>query len=158
LKREGAAQRTQTGAASDQSELLAVSTENRTIDPDLQRFMAKRMNVTMIELRSSHTLLISHPHEIARCARSTCRRGPRHHCRTNQSASRSTAASRPNNRHSEHPVRSPFPAVRSCRCIALRSPADPAASPRLNKARSNRTALCQRRRPIDDAAEHRRRH
>jgi pimeloyl-ACP methyl ester carboxylesterase len=43
----------------------AVSTEDRTIDPDLQRFMAKRMNATTIELRSSHVSLISHPNEIA---------------------------------------------------------------------------------------------
>src|SRR5262249_45185233 len=43
----------------------AVSTEDRTIDPDLQRFMAKRMGATTIELKSSHLSLISHPQEIA---------------------------------------------------------------------------------------------
>jgi pimeloyl-ACP methyl ester carboxylesterase len=42
----------------------AVSTEDRTIDPDLERFMAKRMNAQTIELRSSHVSLISHPVEI----------------------------------------------------------------------------------------------
>jgi pimeloyl-ACP methyl ester carboxylesterase len=43
----------------------AVSTEDRTIDPDLERFMAKRMNAKTIELKSSHLSLISHPQEIA---------------------------------------------------------------------------------------------
>src|SRR5262245_44254418 len=43
----------------------AVSTEDRTINPDLQRLMAKRMGATTIELTSSHLSLISHPQEIA---------------------------------------------------------------------------------------------
>jgi pimeloyl-ACP methyl ester carboxylesterase len=42
----------------------AVSTEDRTINPDLERFMAKRMGATTIELKSSHLSLISHPDEI----------------------------------------------------------------------------------------------
>jgi pimeloyl-ACP methyl ester carboxylesterase len=44
----------------------AVSTEDRTINPDLERFMAKRMGATTIELKASHLSLISHPDEIAR--------------------------------------------------------------------------------------------
>ena len=44
----------------------AVSTEDRTINPDLERFMAKRMGATTIELKSSHVSMLSHPHEIAR--------------------------------------------------------------------------------------------
>jgi len=44
----------------------AVSTEDRTINPDLERFMAKRMGATTVELKSSHVSMISHPHEIAR--------------------------------------------------------------------------------------------
>ena len=44
----------------------AVSTADRTINPDLQRFMAKRMNATTIEVNASHLGLISHPDEIAR--------------------------------------------------------------------------------------------
>jgi len=43
----------------------AVSTEDRTIDPDLERFMAKRMGATTIEVKASHLSLISHPQEIA---------------------------------------------------------------------------------------------
>jgi pimeloyl-ACP methyl ester carboxylesterase len=42
----------------------AVSTEDRTINPDLERFMAKRMGAKMIELKASHLSLISHPGEI----------------------------------------------------------------------------------------------
>src|SRR3984957_18141815 len=44
----------------------AVSTEDRTINPDLERFMAKRMGAKTIEVKSSHLSLISHPDEIAR--------------------------------------------------------------------------------------------
>ncbi|HLG83345.1 MAG TPA: alpha/beta hydrolase [Bradyrhizobium sp.] len=43
----------------------AVSTEDRTIDPDLERFMAKRMGAKTIEVKASHLGLISHPDEIA---------------------------------------------------------------------------------------------
>jgi pimeloyl-ACP methyl ester carboxylesterase len=44
----------------------AVSTEDRTINPDLERFMAKRMGAKTIEVKSSHLSLISHPAEITR--------------------------------------------------------------------------------------------
>lgn len=43
----------------------AVSTQDRTINPELQRFMAKRMNAHTIELPASHVSLLSHPVEIA---------------------------------------------------------------------------------------------
>jgi pimeloyl-ACP methyl ester carboxylesterase len=43
----------------------AVSTEDRTINPDLQRFMAKRMNAKTIEVKASHVSLISQPDTIA---------------------------------------------------------------------------------------------
>jgi pimeloyl-ACP methyl ester carboxylesterase len=43
----------------------SVSTEDRTINPDLERFMAKRMGATTIEIKASHLSLISHPQEIA---------------------------------------------------------------------------------------------
>jgi pimeloyl-ACP methyl ester carboxylesterase len=43
----------------------AVSANDRTISPELQRFMAKRMSATTIELPASHVSLISHPDEIA---------------------------------------------------------------------------------------------
>ena len=43
----------------------AVSTEDRTINPDLERFMAKRMNARTIEVKASHVSLISQPDAIA---------------------------------------------------------------------------------------------
>ena len=43
----------------------AVSTEDRTINPDLERFMAKRMGATTIEVKASHLSLISQPTTIA---------------------------------------------------------------------------------------------
>jgi pimeloyl-ACP methyl ester carboxylesterase len=43
----------------------AVSTEDRTINPDLQRFMAKRMGAKTIEVKASHVSLISQPDVIA---------------------------------------------------------------------------------------------
>jgi pimeloyl-ACP methyl ester carboxylesterase len=43
----------------------AVSTEDRTIDPDLERFMAKRMGARTIEVKASHLSLISQPDTIA---------------------------------------------------------------------------------------------
>src|SRR3954471_7625822 len=44
----------------------AVSTDDRTINPDLERFMAKRMGARTIEVKASHLSLISHPDEITR--------------------------------------------------------------------------------------------
>jgi pimeloyl-ACP methyl ester carboxylesterase len=44
----------------------AVSTEDRTINPDLQRFMAQRMKAKTIEVKASHLSLISQPERIAR--------------------------------------------------------------------------------------------
>jgi pimeloyl-ACP methyl ester carboxylesterase len=44
----------------------AVSTEDRSINPDLERFMAKRMGAKTIEVKASHLSLISHPEEITR--------------------------------------------------------------------------------------------
>jgi pimeloyl-ACP methyl ester carboxylesterase len=43
----------------------AVSTEDRTINPDLQRFMAKRMGARTVELPASHLSLISRPDEVS---------------------------------------------------------------------------------------------
>jgi pimeloyl-ACP methyl ester carboxylesterase len=43
----------------------AVSTDDRTINPDLERFMAKRMNATTVEIKASHLALLSRPSEVA---------------------------------------------------------------------------------------------
>src|SRR6202451_3728276 len=44
----------------------AVSTEDRTINPDLERFMAKRMGAKTVEVKASHLALISQPDAITR--------------------------------------------------------------------------------------------
>ena len=43
----------------------AVSRNDRTIDPSLERFMAKRMNATTIELDASHLSIVSKAPEVA---------------------------------------------------------------------------------------------
>jgi pimeloyl-ACP methyl ester carboxylesterase len=43
----------------------AVSKQDQTTSPDLERFLAQRMHATTIELDSSHLSLVSHPKEIA---------------------------------------------------------------------------------------------
>jgi pimeloyl-ACP methyl ester carboxylesterase len=53
--------------------VYAVSTEDRTIDPDLQRFLAKRMGAKTIEVKASHLSLLSQPDTIARIILSASR-------------------------------------------------------------------------------------
>jgi pimeloyl-ACP methyl ester carboxylesterase len=48
----------------DKPSFYAVSTEDRTINPDLERFMAKRMGAKTIEVKASHLSLISQPDDI----------------------------------------------------------------------------------------------
>lgn len=57
--------RTSTAAWRVKPTWYQISTEDRTINPELQRFLAKRMGATTIELPSSHLSLLSHPREIA---------------------------------------------------------------------------------------------
>jgi pimeloyl-ACP methyl ester carboxylesterase len=57
--------RTTQAAWRSKPSFYAVSAEDRTINPDLQRYMAKRMGATTIEVKASHLSLISHPEEIA---------------------------------------------------------------------------------------------
>lgn len=56
--------RTKHAAWRTKPSFYAVSTQDRTINPDLQRFMAKRMGATTIEVNASHVSLISRPQEI----------------------------------------------------------------------------------------------
>ncbi len=42
----------------------AVSRQDRTTSPELERFLADRMNATTIELESGHLSMITHPEEI----------------------------------------------------------------------------------------------
>ena len=58
--------RTSQAAWRSKPSFYAVSTEDRTINPDLERFMAKRMGAKTIEVKVSHLSLISHPEEITR--------------------------------------------------------------------------------------------
>jgi pimeloyl-ACP methyl ester carboxylesterase len=44
----------------------AVSKNDRTINPDLERFMAQRMNATTIEVDSGHLSLVTHPEVISK--------------------------------------------------------------------------------------------
>ena len=43
----------------------AVSKLDQTINPDLERFLAKRMNATTVELEAGHLSLVSKPDEVA---------------------------------------------------------------------------------------------
>jgi hypothetical protein len=52
----------------------AVSTHDRTIDPNLERFMAARMKATTIEVAAGHLSLVSHPREIATLILAAARR------------------------------------------------------------------------------------
>jgi pimeloyl-ACP methyl ester carboxylesterase len=44
----------------------AVSKQDRTINPELERFMAARMKATTIEVDSGHLSLVSHPDAITK--------------------------------------------------------------------------------------------
>jgi len=56
--------KTQHAAWRSKPSFYAVSMEDRTINPELERFMAKRMGAMTIEMKASHLSLISHPQEI----------------------------------------------------------------------------------------------
>ena len=43
---------------------FVVAKNDKTIHPDLERFMAKRMNAKTTELPSSHVMMLSHPQEV----------------------------------------------------------------------------------------------
>lgn len=49
----------------EKKSFYAISADDRTIDPGLQRFMARRMNAETIELAASHLSLVSQPRAIA---------------------------------------------------------------------------------------------
>lgn len=42
-----------------------MATQDRTVQPDLERFVAKRMGAATIEIGSSHVAMLSHPQEVA---------------------------------------------------------------------------------------------
>lgn len=57
--------KTTVAAWRDKPSWYAVSTDDRTINPDLERFMAQRMKAHTIELAASHVSLISQPEKVA---------------------------------------------------------------------------------------------
>jgi len=54
-----------------------VSTQDRMINPDLERFMAARIGARTVEVRSSHASPASHPEVVARLIRAAARVGAR---------------------------------------------------------------------------------
>lgn len=53
----------------------AVSTLDRTIDPDFERFLAKRIGAKTIEIQASHVSMISHPDEVTKLILEAAGRG-----------------------------------------------------------------------------------
>lgn len=43
-----------------------VASEDKALSPDMERFLAKRMNATTVEVKSSHVPFISHPQEVVK--------------------------------------------------------------------------------------------
>jgi pimeloyl-ACP methyl ester carboxylesterase len=64
FKRSLTTEKTTNAAWRSKPSFYAVSTQDRTINPDLERFMAKRMGAKTIEIEGSHLALISHPDAI----------------------------------------------------------------------------------------------
>ena len=58
-------ERTTAAAWHSKPSWYSVSKLDQTINPDLERFLAKRMNATTVELNAGHLSLVSHPKEIA---------------------------------------------------------------------------------------------
>lgn len=58
-------ERTTAAAWRSKPSWYAVSKLDQTINPDLERFLAKRMNATTVELEAGHLSLVSHPKEVA---------------------------------------------------------------------------------------------
>jgi pimeloyl-ACP methyl ester carboxylesterase len=57
--------RTSVAAWRSKPSWYAVSKLDQTINPDLERFLAKRMNATTVEIEAGHLSLVSHPKEVA---------------------------------------------------------------------------------------------
>ena len=57
-------ERTTAAAWRSKPSWYAISRQDRTISPELQRFLAKRMNATTVEIDSGHLSLVTHPQQI----------------------------------------------------------------------------------------------
>jgi pimeloyl-ACP methyl ester carboxylesterase len=71
--------RTTAAAWHTKPSFYAVSKRDQTINPDLERFLAKRMNATTVELEAGHLSLVSHPKEIADLILAAAGRGKPEH-------------------------------------------------------------------------------
>jgi pimeloyl-ACP methyl ester carboxylesterase len=69
------AERTTAAAWHSKPSFYAVSKQDQTINPELERFLAKRMNATTIEVDAGHLSLVSHPKEIANLILAAAGRG-----------------------------------------------------------------------------------
>ena len=58
------ADRTTVAAWRSRPSWYAISRQDRTISPGLQRFMAGRMEATTVEIEAGHLSLITHPAEV----------------------------------------------------------------------------------------------
>ena len=68
-------ERTTVAAWHTKPSFYAVSKLDQTINPDLERFLAKRMNATTVELDAGHLSLVSHPKEVANLILAAAGRG-----------------------------------------------------------------------------------
>jgi pimeloyl-ACP methyl ester carboxylesterase len=59
------ASKTTNAAWKSKPTFYSISKLDRTTNPDLERFLAKRMNATSIEVESGHLAMITHPQDIA---------------------------------------------------------------------------------------------
>ena len=56
----------------------AISRQDRTISPDLQRFLAERMRATTVEIDAGHLSLVTHPDEVTQLIMSATRAATQH--------------------------------------------------------------------------------
>jgi pimeloyl-ACP methyl ester carboxylesterase len=57
--------KTAVSAWSEKPSYAVIATEDRMINPDLERFMSRRAKSQAIELKGSHAIFLSHPGEVA---------------------------------------------------------------------------------------------
>jgi pimeloyl-ACP methyl ester carboxylesterase len=68
-------ERTTVAAWHSKPSFYAVSKLDQTINPELERFLAKRMNATTVEVEAGHLSLVSHPKAIANLILAAAGRG-----------------------------------------------------------------------------------
>jgi pimeloyl-ACP methyl ester carboxylesterase len=66
FKKSLTAEKTTNAAWRAKPSFYVVSTQDRTINPDLERFMAKRMGAKTVEIEASHLAMISHPDAVTK--------------------------------------------------------------------------------------------